>query len=101
MPGVGSYNHGPKSSRRLAGRAILARSPHRHPSVALDVAFAEPTGGVRMVTIRPRRRLAALAVLAAAVVLVTGTLAVTHPWSSGPSCPAVAEHPDWSVARRW
>ncbi|HEY6012767.1 MAG TPA: vanadium-dependent haloperoxidase [Candidatus Limnocylindrales bacterium] len=54
-----------------------------------------------MVTIRPRRRLAAVAVLAAAVVLVSGTLAITHPWSSGPSCPAVARNPDWSVARRW
>ncbi len=54
-----------------------------------------------MATIRPTRRLAAVAALAAAVVLVTGTLAVTHPWSTGPSCPAVAEHPEWSVARRW
>ena len=54
-----------------------------------------------MATVRPRRRLAAAAVLAAAVVLVSGTLIVTHPWSGGPSCAAVAEHPDWSVARRW
>ncbi len=54
-----------------------------------------------MATIRPRRRLAAIAVLAAAVVLVSGTLAITHPWSTGTSCAAVAEHPDWSVARRW
>jgi hypothetical protein len=54
-----------------------------------------------MVTVRRGRRLAAVAVLAAAVVLLTGTLAVTHPWSSGSSCPAVAQHPEWSVARRW
>ncbi len=54
-----------------------------------------------MTTVRPRRRLAGIAVLAAAIVLVTGTLAVTHPWSSGPSCAAVVEHPEWSVARRW
>ncbi len=54
-----------------------------------------------MATIRPRRRLAAIAVLAAAVVLVSGTLAITHPWSTGTSCAAVAEHRDWSVARRW
>ena len=53
-----------------------------------------------MTTVRPRRRLAAIGVLAAAVVLVTGTLAITHPWSPSPSCPA-ADHPDWSVARRW
>jgi len=45
--------------------------------------------------------LATIAVLAAAVVLVTGTLAVTHPWSTSPACPAVANHPEWSVARRW
>ena len=54
-----------------------------------------------MTVVRPRRRLAGVAVLVAAVALVTGTLAVTHPWSSEPRCPAVAEHPDWSVARRW
>ena len=53
-----------------------------------------------MTTVRPRRRLAAIGVLAAAVVLVTGTLAITHPWSPSPSCPA-ADNPDWSVARRW
>jgi hypothetical protein len=52
-------------------------------------------------TIRPRRRLAAIGVLAAAVVLGTGTLAITHPWSPSPSCPAAADHPDWTVARRW
>jgi len=54
-----------------------------------------------MTTIRPRRRLAAVAVLAAAVVLVSGTLAITHPWSTSPSCAAVSDHPEWSVARRW
>lgn len=53
-----------------------------------------------MTTVRPRRRLAAIGVLAAAVILVTGTLAITHPWSPSPSC-AAADHPDWSVARRW
>jgi hypothetical protein len=54
-----------------------------------------------MISIRPRRRLASIAVLAAVAVLVTGTLAVTHPWSSGPSCAAAVQHPEWSVARRW
>ncbi len=54
-----------------------------------------------MATARPRRRLAAIAVLAAAVVLASGTLAITHRWSNAPSCPAVARHPEWSVARRW
>ena len=54
-----------------------------------------------MATARPGGRLGGIVVLIAAIVLAAGTLAVTHPWSTGPSCPAVAEHPDWSMARRW
>jgi hypothetical protein len=54
-----------------------------------------------MTTARPRRRLAVVAVLAAFVVIAGGTLVITRPWSSGPSCPPVAQHPEWSVARRW
>ena len=54
-----------------------------------------------MATARPRRRLAGIAVIATAVVVIGGSLAITHPWSSVPACPAVAQHPEWSVARRW
>ena len=54
-----------------------------------------------MASVRPRRRLAAIALLGTALVLVTGTLALTQPWSSKPSCPAAADHPEWTVARRW
>jgi hypothetical protein len=54
-----------------------------------------------MAVVRARRRLAAATVLVAAVVLVGGALVVTHPWSSGRSCPVAAQHPEWSVARRW
>lgn len=43
----------------------------------------------------------ALAVAALAVVVVGGGLAVTRLTAPSPSCPAVAEHPEWSVARRW
>ena len=28
-------------------------------------------------------------------------LAVARPWVQTPACPAVASHPEWSVARRW
>jgi hypothetical protein len=54
-----------------------------------------------MASVRPRRTLAAIGVLAVALVVVTGTLALTRPWSNKPSCPAAADHPEWSVARRW
>ncbi|HEY3333814.1 MAG TPA: vanadium-dependent haloperoxidase [Candidatus Limnocylindrales bacterium] len=48
------------------------------------------------------RRTALVAVVAIAVVAVVGTsLAVTRPWVTTPSCPPAAEHPEWSVARRW
>lgn len=46
-----------------------------------------------------KRRIAAAAL--AGVVVVGGLLAVTRPWSNEPQCPPVAEHPEWSVARRW
>ncbi|MGZ6315104.1 MAG: vanadium-dependent haloperoxidase [Candidatus Limnocylindrales bacterium] len=54
-----------------------------------------------MTTIRRRSRLAAASVLAAVVVLVAGGLAITHPWSRSQSCAPTADHPDWTVARRW
>ncbi|HEX7400132.1 MAG TPA: vanadium-dependent haloperoxidase [Candidatus Limnocylindrales bacterium] len=51
---------------------------------------------------RPRRR-GALALVGglALVVVAGGVLAVTRPWVGAPSCPAPANHPEWSVARRW
>jgi len=54
-----------------------------------------------MASVRQRRRLAAVGVLGAALILLTGTLAITHPWASSPLCPAAVDHPEWSVARRW
>jgi len=35
------------------------------------------------------------------VVAVGSVLAVTRPWDRTPSCPPIATHPEWSVARRW
>ena len=41
-------------------------------------------------------------VVGLAIVLVIGAvLGATRPWERAPGCPAFADHPDWSVARRW
>ena len=50
--------------------------------------------------IRSRRRVAAVVALVSVAVVVGGILAVTRPWSA-PSCAPAANHPEWSVARRW
>jgi hypothetical protein len=40
--------------------------------------------------------------LGLALVLVVGAaLGATRPWDRTPGCPPLADHPDWSVARRW
>ena len=40
--------------------------------------------------------------LLAGIVAVAGIgVAVARPWASGATCPAPANHPEWSVARRW
>jgi hypothetical protein len=40
--------------------------------------------------------------LGLALVLMFGTvLGATRPWERAPACPPFADHPDWSVARRW
>ena len=63
-------------------------------------ASADRTGATSR---RPPRRVAALAALTGFVlVLVVGAgLLVTRPWASGPTCPPIANHPEWTVARRW
>ena len=35
------------------------------------------------------------------VVLIVGGLIIVRPWSREPQCPPMANHPEWSVARRW
>src|SRR3970040_1671466 len=36
-----------------------------------------------------------------ALVLLGAALVVVRPWSQEPTCPPMANHPEWSVARRW
>ena len=43
-----------------------------------------------------------VAVAALAVVVLVGAgVVVVRPWEQTPQCPAIANHPEWSVARRW
>jgi hypothetical protein len=35
------------------------------------------------------------------VVAIGSVLAATRPWDGAPACPPIADHPEWSVARRW
>ncbi len=46
------------------------------------------------------RRLAAGAAIALVLVSALG-VAIAKPWVTTPACPAPADHPEWSVARRW
>ena len=48
-----------------------------------------------------RARVIVAVVALVAVVAATSFAVVVRPWNSGPTCPAVAEHPEWSVARQW
>jgi len=48
-----------------------------------------------------RGRYRALGLGLALVVAIGSVLALTRPWDRGPSCPPIADHPTWSVARRW
>src|SRR3979490_3527836 len=41
------------------------------------------------------------AALVALVVVIGASVAVTRPWERTPACPPIADHPEWSVARRW
>ena len=45
-------------------------------------------------------RLGILAVAAIAIVVGAG-LVIARPWQSRPACPPTADHPEWTVARRW
>jgi hypothetical protein len=49
---------------------------------------------------RARIRLG-VAALIGAVVVSGAVLAATRPWERAPACPPIADHPTWSVARRW
>ena len=53
-----------------------------------------------MASSRFRRTMLLLSVPLAAVVAASA-LALAGFWSSGPECPPIIEHPEWSIARRW
>jgi Domain of unknown function (DUF6851)/VCPO second helical-bundle domain len=67
---------------------------------ATSPSTATPSSEAPPGPMRHRRR--TIAVLAAAVVGATLLgLAVARPWVREPACPPAANHPEWSVARRW
>jgi hypothetical protein len=41
------------------------------------------------------------AIAAAGIAIVLAVVVVVRPWPSTPACPPIANHPEWSVARRW
>ena len=55
---------------------------------------------MRLRVIRSARMAAALAGVVA-VALVAAGLVFVRPWEQEPTCPPIANHPEWSVARRW
>ncbi len=48
-----------------------------------------------------RSRVTAVVAAIAGLALVVGGLVVVQPWNQAPKCPPMANHPEWSVARRW
>jgi hypothetical protein len=48
-----------------------------------------------------RYRLAALVLALVVIGGMASFAAVVRPWESDSTCPPVAEHPEWTVARRW
>jgi len=56
--------------------------------------------GIAPTPTRARVRIG-VAALVGAVVVVGAVLAGTRPWERAPACPPIADHPSWSVARRW
>ena len=48
-----------------------------------------------------RARLVATTIAIVAVVVVASVAVVARPWESKRACPVAADHPEWSVARRW
>ena len=67
-----------------------------------DAQPPDPTAAaVPSASRRPQRR-TVIALGAAVLMLVSALgLAVTRPWVAAPPCATPAEHPEWSVARRW
>src|SRR5512133_3097691 len=90
-----SMSDGPPGSEPVDGdRRVGGPAGARPPT-------AETTGAPR--ARRPRGRwLKVLAALAALVIVAgLGAVAVMRPTATESRCPAIGDHPDWSVARRW
>jgi len=56
--------------------------------------------GIAPTPTRARVRIG-VAALVGVVVVVGAVLVGTRPWERAPACPPIADHPSWSVARRW
>jgi hypothetical protein len=91
------------SSELLPGAIHAAAAPTG--SADADLPPADGAGASPAAAPAPRRhrrsRIAGLAAVIAVVAVIAGALAITRPWVSAPACPPMAEHPEWSVARRW
>ena len=77
--------------------------PHTTPMPdANSPSETASSSGTPSVPSRPRRRtaIAVVAGIALVGVAVIG-LAVARPWVQKDACPPAADHPEWSVARRW
>ena len=64
----------------------------------------EPTTDQQLTLPKRRNRrpvLVAAGIAAAGIALVLALVVVVRPWPTTPACPPVADHPEWSVARRW
>src|SRR5512132_3207208 len=48
-----------------------------------------------------RSRWAILVAGLATIAVVGVAVIVVRPWTPVPACPAITDHPNWSVARRW
>ena len=99
---VGSYNAGAVSSQRSPQAPILAALSAT--CLCLSHRMSVEREGDRRGSNDERStqiRTAAVGVLAAVVVLVGGTLAITHPGPRTGHARPSADHPEWSVARRW
>jgi hypothetical protein len=53
-----------------------------------------------MPTTRSRRAILGFGAVTV-IAVVIGVVAVARPWMAAPACPPVADHPEWTVARRW
>jgi hypothetical protein len=75
--------------------------PQATPQVDAGPPGSEPRLTPEPAARRARMRTAIAIVAALSLVGVTMIGLAVRPWGSQPSCPPAANHPEWSVARRW